>query len=189
MYDLTLTIKAFLMNRNVVEGMDRRHAHAFYDLYLKATPIKFPEFYAAVLEHMRESNQQLPRFGLIQEEFVHDPWKLLVTCCLLNLTNIRKVWDVIDELFEQYPSWRAVNDCAFDDLVKLLKPLGLQRRRAKSIIALSNAYANSTVDVITLPGVGKYASDSYKIFVEKNYDVQPTDKELIKYLKWVSTTC
>ena len=35
-----------------------------------------------------------------------------------------------------------------------------------------------------LPGVGKYAADSWKIFQEGNIDIQVEDKELIKYVEW-----
>lgn len=33
-----------------------------------------------------------------------------------------------------------------------------------------------------LYGIGKYGSDSYEIFFKNNLNVQPTDKELIRYL-------
>lgn len=38
------------------------------------------------------------------------------------------------------------------------------------------------VDAKMLYGIGKYGSDSYEIFYKQNYNVQPTDKELIRYL-------
>lgn len=38
-------------------------------------------------------------------------------------------------------------------------------------------------DAKMLYGIGKYGSDSYEIFFKNNYNVQPTDKELIRYLK------
>lgn len=37
-------------------------------------------------------------------------------------------------------------------------------------------------DANMLYGIGKYGSDSYEIFFKQNYNVQPTDKELIRYL-------
>ena len=37
-------------------------------------------------------------------------------------------------------------------------------------------------DANILYGIGKYGSDSYEIFFKQNYNVQPTDKELIRYL-------
>ena len=39
------------------------------------------------------------------------------------------------------------------------------------------------VDASKLYGIGKYGSDSYEIFFKQNYTVQPTDKELIRYLR------
>jgi uncharacterized protein (DUF608 family) len=38
-------------------------------------------------------------------------------------------------------------------------------------------------DATKLYGIGKYGSDSYEIFFNKNYSVQPTDKELLRYLR------
>jgi len=34
-----------------------------------------------------------------------------------------------------------------------------------------------------LYGIGKYGSDSYEIFFKNNYSVEPTDKELKRYLE------
>jgi hypothetical protein len=39
------------------------------------------------------------------------------------------------------------------------------------------------VNARDLYGIGKYGSDSYEIFFRQNYSVQPTDKELIRYLQ------
>jgi len=38
-------------------------------------------------------------------------------------------------------------------------------------------------DATMLYGIGKYGSDSYEIFFKKNYTVEPTDKELKRYLQ------
>jgi hypothetical protein len=38
-------------------------------------------------------------------------------------------------------------------------------------------------DAKLLYGIGKYGSDSYEIFFKQNYSVQPTDKELKRYLE------
>jgi hypothetical protein len=37
-------------------------------------------------------------------------------------------------------------------------------------------------DATMLYGIGKYGSDSYEIFYKHNYTVEPTDKELKRYL-------
>jgi hypothetical protein len=41
-------------------------------------------------------------------------------------------------------------------------------------------------NVLDLPGVGKYASDSWKIFQEGVYNITVEDKELKKYLQWIN---
>jgi hypothetical protein len=38
-------------------------------------------------------------------------------------------------------------------------------------------------NAINLYGIGKYGSDSYEIFFKNNYSVEPTDKELKKFLE------
>lgn len=38
-------------------------------------------------------------------------------------------------------------------------------------------------DATMLYGIGKYGSDSYEIFFKQNYMVEPTDKELKRYLR------
>jgi hypothetical protein len=38
-------------------------------------------------------------------------------------------------------------------------------------------------DATKLYGIGKYGSDSYEIFFNQNYAVEPTDKELKRYLE------
>ena len=38
-------------------------------------------------------------------------------------------------------------------------------------------------DATRLYGIGKYGSDSYEIFFNGNYTVDPTDKELKRYLR------
>jgi endonuclease III len=75
------------------------------------------------------------------------------------------------------------------DLEALLSPLGLQRRRAKSLIRMSTAYAFlwDGRDPMQLPGIGKYGSDSYRIFVRGETRITVEDKELKRYLAWLAS--
>jgi len=55
--------------------------------------------------------------------------------------------------------------------------------RYKRLIRMTEDYLTWDKDDATmLYGIGKYGSDSYEIFFKNNYSVQPTDKELIRYL-------
>lgn len=123
-------------------------------------------------------------FGLIQEELRDQPWRLLVACVMLNMTSIGQVRPVIRQFFLLYPTACDAAAAEHASLAELLRPLGLHNRRARSLIALSNAFDGCWNDVIELPGVGRYAADSYKIFVQGSIDVEPTDKKLQKYIIW-----
>jgi endonuclease III len=70
-----------------------------------------------------------------------------------------------------------------DELSELLKPLGLYRRRAKTLIKFSWMWVNGFNDVLELHGVGQYAKDSWEIFQMKNVQIKPTDKVLQEYLR------
>jgi len=55
--------------------------------------------------------------------------------------------------------------------------------REKRLRGMSQDYLTwDKKDAKMLYGIGKYGSDSYEIFFKQNYNVQPTDKELIRYL-------
>lgn len=132
---------------------------------------------------MRTPLERSP-YGLIQEDLRDQPWKLLVACSMLNLTHIRQVRPVIWKFFEEFPDARAAAKGDVGRIAELLKPLGLQNRRAVNLIKLSTAFDSMWDSVTELPGVGKYAADSYRMFVEGYLDVVPTDSKLKAYLEW-----
>jgi hypothetical protein len=56
--------------------------------------------------------------------------------------------------------------------------------RYKRLVEMSYDFGRWDFDDATkLYGIGKYGSDSYEIFFKNNYAVEPTDKELKRYLK------
>lgn len=125
-------------------------------------------------------------YGLIQEELRNEPWKLLVCCMFLNLTNIKQVRCVVDAFFTKWPTPEAAASANIQEMIEVIHSLGFYNRRAATIIKMSRAFIDG-VDVKNLPGVGRYALDSYMIFVNGSLDVQPTDKKLIKYVQWASS--
>jgi len=119
---------------------------------------------------------------LLQEIYRDDPWKMLVCCILLNLTKRKQVDGIRHELFSKYPTEYEMIEADEDELSELLKPLGLYRKRAKTLIKFSWMWINGFSDVEELHGVGKYAKDSWEIFQMNNKDVKPTDKVLLEYM-------
>ena len=119
---------------------------------------------------------------LLQEIYQDDGWKMLVCCMLVNLTNRKQVDTVRDKLFSKYPTEYEMMEADEDELSEILKPLGLYRRRAKTLIKFSWMWVNGFTDVMELHGIGQYAKDSWEIFQMNNMDVNPTDKVLSAYL-------
>ena len=120
---------------------------------------------------------------LLQEIYQSDGWKMLTCCMLLNLTNRRQVDVIRDELFKRYPTPKDMMNADESELAKLLQPLGLYNRRAKSLKKMSEGYVKGFNSVDELYGIGQYAKDSWEIFQNNNRKVNPTDKVLQEYLR------
>ena len=119
---------------------------------------------------------------IIQQYLKHDPWKMLIGCILLNQTHNRQVWPIIDPFFKRFPTPESISENNFEEIRDLIRGAGFYNRRAKSIINFTKAWIEGFNDVSELPGIGKYAKDSYEIFINENTNVEVTDKVLTKYL-------
>ena len=119
---------------------------------------------------------------LLQEIYQDDPWKMLVCCILLNLTKRQQVDGIRHELFSKYPTEYEMMEANEDELSEILRPLGLYRKRAKTLIKFSWMWVNGFNDVSELYGIGEYAKDSWEIFQMNNFDTKPKDKVLLEYL-------
>jgi len=120
---------------------------------------------------------------LIQEEYVQDPWKMLVCCILLNQTNNKQVRPVLSSVFELIPDPISAIGCDLERLAAVIKTTGFQNIKAKRIRDLSSKWVDGFNDPMDLPGIGQYGRDSWEIFIKKNLSVSPTDKKLIAYLE------
>jgi len=119
---------------------------------------------------------------LIQEDYLDNPWKMMVCCILLNQTNNKQVRPILSSVFEFIPTPISTIGCDPERLAAVIKTTGFQNVKASRIIKLSKKWVDGFIDAIELPGIGKYGRDSWEIFVKKNLSVEPTDKKLIIYL-------
>ena len=120
---------------------------------------------------------------LLQEIYQDDPWKMLVCCILLNLTKRQQVDGIREELFNKYPTEYEMMEADEKELSEILQPLGLHKKRAKTLIKFSWMWVNGFNDVMELHGIGQYAKDSWEIFQMDNVQIKPTDKVLQEYLR------
>lgn len=124
-----------------------------------------------------------PKYGLVQEKYWPDGWKILVCCLCLNLTTRKQMEPVVEKMFKRWPNAASLSNCDIEELEQLIKPLGMWRRRAATLVKMSAQYhSGQWVDVEELAGVGKYARDAYHIFILGDWkQVNPKDHALTEY--------
>lgn len=102
------------------------------------------------------------------------PWRQATTCyerivaeLLLQRTQANTVAKFYPEFIEEYPSWEILALATEDDLRALLQPIGLWRRRASTMVALSSVMVRkrgrlpaSRDELERLPGISQYMASS-----------------------------
>ncbi|KAI0543126.1 DNA glycosylase [Xylaria digitata] len=82
-----------------------------------------------------------PRFGLIQEELAHDPFRLLVAVTFLVRTTGRAAIPAFRALMDAYPTPAALAAADTADIVAAIRHLGLGSVRARTIQRYARAWA------------------------------------------------
>jgi adenine-specific DNA glycosylase len=123
------------------------------------------------------------RDDLMVQQQINNSWEHMVGVIMLNQTGRKPVKTALPEFLYWFPTpYTLIN--ADEEFVKtILRPLGMSNVRYKRLVRMSKDYLTwDGNDATMLYGIGKYGSDSYEIFFKQNYQVEPTDKELIRYL-------
>lgn len=124
------------------------------------------------------------KYDLIQEQFYHDPWKLLVACIFCNQTRRFQAEKIMWKFFEKYSTPHMCACAKERDLVDLLKPIGFKTRRAKTLIRFSKEFLlKNWIEPIELYGIGRYANDAWHIFCVGDWKKisRPNDHALSNY--------
>jgi len=125
-------------------------------------------------------------YNLIQEVYHDDTWKILVSCVLLNRTNRMQVDKVRHRLFKRWPDAETMASARRPRITPVIKSLGFGKRRAETLIRMSEDYISKEwSDPKELYGLGKYASDAYKIFVLGEKVPDAADHLLNTYQEWL----
>ena len=119
---------------------------------------------------------------MVQQQ-VKNEWEHMVGVIMLNQTGRKPVKYVLPKFLKKFPNPRSLLNSTPEQVIDIIKPLGMYNIREKRLRGMSRDYLTwDKNDANMLYGIGKYGSDSYEIFFKQNYNVQPTDKELIRYL-------
>tara|TARA_B100000214_G_C23948642_1_gene619255 strand:+ start:469 stop:897 length:429 start_codon:yes stop_codon:yes gene_type:complete len=123
-------------------------------------------------------------YNLIQEQLWEDPWKIFVVCIFCNLTKRVQAEPYFWKCIDLWPDPESMSKANPAEIESIIKPLGLSQRRSKALVKMSTDYLQkdwkNQPDV--LYGIGKYASDAYRIFcVGEWQSVEPRDHALNDY--------
>lgn len=109
----------------------------------------------------------------------------MVCCMLLNQTTRVQVDKVRDRLFSIYPDPESMSNADESELSEIIRCLGFYNKRARSLKRMSSEWKEKNwKNPISLHGLGKYAQDSWDIFVKGTLPNSVTDHVLTKYLEW-----
>lgn len=130
---------------------------------------------------------------ILKEEFkgakceldYYDDFSLLVAVCLSAQTTDKRVNIVTKDLFKKYKDAESLSKANIDDVIEIIKSLGLYRNKAKNIIELSkdiveryNGVVPSTrEELMSLPGVGRKTANVL-LAEYYNYPCMPVDTHI-----------
>lgn len=121
---------------------------------------------------------------LMVQQQIDGAWQHMVGVIMLNQTGRKPVKTVLPDFLERWPTPEAYLTSTPEEVIKVIRPLGFYNRRENTFRRMSEDFLNwDKKDAKQLYGIGKYGSDSYEIFFKQNYAIQPTDKELRRYLR------
>ena len=124
------------------------------------------------------------RDDLMVQQQVKSIWQHMVGVICLNQTGRKKVKKVLPEFFEEFPTAIDLLQSDKDTIAEMLKDLGMKNVRANRIWRMSEEYLGwDGEDATELFGIGKYGSDSYRIFFKHEIPDNVQDKELKRYIK------
>ena len=90
---------------------------------------------------------------------------------------------VVEVIFQRWPDAKSLSEADDAELTEVIRSLGMWKKRVNTLKKMSAQYHEGKwTDVLQLHGVGKYASDAYRIFVLGEWQsVEPHDHALNDY--------
>ena len=126
------------------------------------------------------------RSDLMVQQQVKSKWQHMVGVICLNLTHGREVKKILPKLFRKYPNASAFIKGRYNTQEKMLRPLGMSKVRSKRLRQMSKDFLTwDGENALDLHGIGKYGSDSYRIFYKNDIPDDVEDKELKRYINLI----
>lgn len=120
---------------------------------------------------------------MVQQQ-IDGPWQHMVGVIMLNLTGRKQVKKVLPNFLARWPNPESLLHATSRQIEKVIKPLGMKKVRAERLYRMSEQFLDwDGEDATELYGIGKYGSDSYRLFFKKELPLDVGDHELQRYVK------
>lgn len=91
------------------------------------------------------------------------PYEVMIAEILLQRTRADNVVPIYEEFLKRYPDFDALTRSSTEEVAELLQPLGLQNRRAESLLDIASQIDGTAIpetreELMELPHVGLYVS-------------------------------
>ena len=124
------------------------------------------------------------RAELMVQQQVDSVWQHMVGVICLNLTSRVQVKQVLPDFFEKWPTPGSLLYATRRQIEDVIAPLGMQKVRSERIYRMSEQFKDwDGEDATELYGIGKYGSDSYRLFYKNEIPENVGDHELKRYIK------
>ena len=120
---------------------------------------------------------------LMVQQQVDNAWQHMVGVICLNQTHRKQVKRILPDFFRRWPTHTSILQDTKEDVEKMIAPLGMRKVRSERIYRMSEQFESwDGKDATELYGIGKYGSDSYRLFYKNEIPENVGDHELKRYI-------
>ena len=121
---------------------------------------------------------------LMVQQQVDNAWQHMVGVICLNQTHRKQVKRILPDFFRRWPTHISILQNTKEDVEEMIAPLGMRRVRSERIYRMSEQFESwDGEDATELYGIGKYGSDSYRLFYKNEIPENVGDHELKRYIE------
>jgi methyl-CpG-binding domain protein 4 len=119
---------------------------------------------------------------MVQQQ-VDNAWQHMVGVICLNQTHRKQVKRILPDFFKRWPTHTSILQDTREDVEEMIAPLGMRKVRSERIYRMSEQFESwNGEDATELYGIGKYGSDSYRLFYKNEIPENVGDHELKRYI-------
>ena len=120
---------------------------------------------------------------MVQQQ-IDGPWQHMVGVIFLNQTGRKQVKRTLQAFLNKWPTPRKFLKSKTEDVIEVIKECGFYNRRERTLRRMTEDFMSwDGNDATDLYGIGKYGSDSYRLFFKNELPEDVGDHELKRYVK------